>query len=315
MRRSDIHFCMNWQAISFDWNQIRAFLATAEEGSLSAAARALRSTQPTVGRQVSALEQDLGVTLFERAGRSLLITSAGRDLLEHVQAMGDAASRISMVASGQSQDVDGVVSITASDLLAAGFLPPVIKRLRKEAPGLIIEIVASNRLENLTRRDADIAIRHVRPDQPDLIARQLADAQAGYYASTEYLETHGRPETLADLSRHTFVGPRDTSQMLAFLSAQGIDIAPEQFKANSDSGVVMWELMRAGLGIIVGPKGLWPHVTEVEQIMIDAPPIPFPVWLATHRELKTSRRIRIVFDALAEAFKGSLAVSPTLDDG
>ncbi|MCK0096599.1 LysR family transcriptional regulator [Yoonia sp. F2084L] len=303
---------MNWQAVSFDWNQVRAFLATAEEGSLSAAARALGSTQPTLGRQVSALEADLGVTLFERAGRSLVITTAGQDLLEHVQAMGDAASRISMVASGQSEDVAGHVSVTASDLLAAGFLPPVLKKLREDAPGIIVDIVASNRIENLTRRDADIAIRHVRPDQPDLIARQLTDATAGYYAATEYLDRYGRPQTATDLKNHVFVGPRDTTQMLEFLSLRGIDLSPAQFKANSDSGVVMWELMRAGLGIVVGPTGLWPETKGVERVMTHADPIAFPVWLATHRELRTSRRIRVVFDALAEAFTGS--GHATLDD-
>ncbi|WP_108815471.1 LysR family transcriptional regulator [Loktanella sp. Alg231-35] len=304
---------MNWQAVSFDWNQIRAFLATAEEGSLSAAARALQSTQPTVGRQVAALEQDLGVTLFERAGRSLVITSAGQDLLEHVQAMGDAASRISMVAAGQSQDVAGKVSITASDLFAAAFLPQVLKKLRKQAPGLIIDIVASNRLENLTRRDADIAIRHVRPDQPDLIARQLADAQAGYYAATTYLDDHGRPQTTDDLKDHDFVGPRDTTQMLSFLKDRGIQLSPDQFKANSDSGVVIWELMRAGLGVAIGPDGLWPDRPGIEQILIDQDPIEFPIWLATHRELKTSRRIRTVFDALAGAFQSPRAARVSLD--
>lgn len=295
---------MNWQAVSFDWNQIRAFLATAEEGSLSAAARALRTTQPTIGRQVSALERDLGVTLFERSGRSLVMTSAGHDLLEHVQAMGDAASRISMVASGQSRDVAGHVSITASDLLAAGFLVPVLTKLRQDAPGIIVDVVASNRLENLTRRDADIAIRHVRPDQPDLIARQLRDARAVYYASTDYIAAHGRPQTADDLGRHVFVGPRDTTQMLAFMQDRGVTISPDQFRANSDSGVVMWEMMRAGLGIMVGPDRLWPHVDGVETLLSDAPPITFPVWIVTHRELRTSRRIRIVFDALVEALGG-----------
>jgi len=293
---------MNWQAVSFDWNQIRAFLATAEEGSLSAAARALRATQPTIGRQVSALEQTLGVTLFERTGRSLQITSTGRDLLEHVQAMGDAASRISMVAAGQSQDVVGTVSITASDLLAAGFFPPVLNKLRQEAPGILVDIVASNRIENLTRRDADIAIRHVLPDQPDLIAEQLRDMTAVYFASADYIARHGRPQTQADLAHHGFVGPRDTTQMLAFMQSRGVTIAPEQFKAHSDSGVVLWEMMRAGLGIMVGPDRLWPHIDGVEKLLPDATPVKFPVWIATHRELRTSRRIRIVFDALADAF-------------
>ena len=292
---------MNWQAVSFDWNQIRAFLATAEEGSLSAAARALGSTQPTVGRQISGLEADLGVTLFERAGRSLVMTGAARDLLEHVQAMGDAASRVSMVAAGQSEEVAGRVVITASDLLAAGYLPKVLRRLREEAPGIIVDIVASNRIENLTRRDADIAIRHVQPEQSDLIARRLPDASAGYYAATSYLDRYGRPETVAELEHHSFIGPRDTGQMLAFLTGQGVTVLPERFRANSDSAVVMWEMMRAGLGILVGPVEFAPDTTGIERVLPEAPPIRFPVWLATHRELRTSRRIRIVFDLLAEA--------------
>ena len=292
---------MNWQAISFDWNQIRAFLATAEEGSLSAAARALGSTQPTLGRQVTSLESDLGVTLFERAGRSLVMTSAGEDLLEHVQAMGDAASRISMVAAGQSKDIAGTVSITASDLLAVGFLPPVIAKLREEAPGIVIEIVASNRLENLTRRDADIAIRHVQPDQPDLIARRLADFSAGFFASDSYIAAHGLPHTAADVAQHHFIGPRDIGQMSDFLAHRGLTIRPTQFNLRTDSGVVMWEMMQAGLGIAVLPVGLWPEAAGVKPVLTGLDTVQFPVWLATHRELRTSRRIRIVFDAIADA--------------
>jgi len=292
---------MNWQAVSFDWNQIRAFLATAEEGSLSAAARALGSTQPTVGRQIAALEDDLGVTLFERAGRSLIMTGAAQDLLEHVQAMGDAASRVSMVAAGQSEDIAGRVVITANDLMAAGYLPAVLAQLRHEAPGIIVDVVASNRIENLTRRDADIAIRHVQPEQPDLIAKRLPDAGAGYFAATSYLECHGRPSTLTDLERHSFIGSRNYGEMQSFLAGQGITVSQDRFVANSDSAFVGWEMMRAGLGILVGPIEFAPDLKGIEQLLPDQPSIAFPVWLATHRELRTSRRIRIVFDFLADA--------------
>ena len=124
---------MNWQAISFDWNQVRAFLATAEEGSFSGAARALKSTQPTIGRQVSALEGSLGVTLLERSVRGLTITQAGRELLDHVRAMGEAAALISMVADGQSQEVMGEVTITATDLMSAAILPAILAPLRQTA--------------------------------------------------------------------------------------------------------------------------------------------------------------------------------------
>jgi DNA-binding transcriptional LysR family regulator len=292
---------MNWQAVSFDWNQVRAFLATAQEGSLSAAARALGATQPTVGRQVAALETALGVMLFERVGKALAITKSGQDLLEHVQAMGDAASRISMVATSQSQSVSGRVSITASDLFAAAYLPNVLKTLRQTAPGLEIDIIASNHIEDLTRRDADIALRNVRPSQPDLIARLIGHHKAGLFAAKSYLDERGRPQTMGELAGHDFVGVGDREELVSYLRLQGIHLNTSQFRCTADNGVVMWELMRAGLGITTMPNGIWPNVTDVEQVLPDMEPMRFPMWLATHRELHTSRRIRIVFDALADA--------------
>ncbi|MEO1637843.1 MAG: LysR family transcriptional regulator [Pseudomonadota bacterium] len=295
---------MNWQAIAFDWNQVRAFLATAEEGSLSAAARALGTTQPTVGRQIAALEGSLGVTLFERGGRNLLMTAAGRELMAHVRVMGDAASRISLAAAGQSQDVVGMVSVTAADLLAATFLPPILRQLRQDAPGIIVDVVASNRVEDLTRRDADIAIRHVPTEHPDLIVKRLPDFQAAFFASSDYIARYGRPKTPDDLAGHLFIGPRETDEMLAFLAERGIHIQPDQFGCASDSGMVIWEMMRAGLGIAVLPQGIWSDMPGVEKVLLDVPLVDFPAWLATHQELRTSRRIRTVFDALAKGLGG-----------
>ncbi|MFT7106447.1 MAG: DNA-binding transcriptional LysR family regulator [Yoonia sp.] len=179
---------------------------------------------------MTALEEALGVALFERAGRSFEMTSAGHDLLEHVQEMGGTASRISIVASGQPQDVAGRVTITASELMSAGFLPPVMRKLRQEAPGIDIEIIAFDRLDDLTRRDADIAIRHVRPDQPDLIARQMTDFSACFFASTDYIRTHGRAVTTDDLSGHLLLVPRDTQMMLEILAGYGVVIREDQFR-------------------------------------------------------------------------------------
>ncbi|MEM7570478.1 MAG: LysR family transcriptional regulator, partial [Pseudomonadota bacterium] len=169
---------MNWQAITFDWNQVRAFLATAEEGSLSAAARALKMTQPTLSRQVTALEEHLGVTLFERGPRTMALTEAGRELIGHVRVMGEAATRVSISASGQSQAISGRVAITCTNMVATHYLEPVIRRIRTEAPGIQLEILTSNDVRDLTRREADIAIRHGRPDQPDLFAKQIGETQA-----------------------------------------------------------------------------------------------------------------------------------------
>ena len=163
---------MNWKSMKFDWNRARAFLVTAEEGSLSAAARALEMTQPTLGRQVSALEQELGVALFERAGRGLVLTPSGLELVDHVRAMGEAANRVSLTASGQSQTIEGSICITASEIHAAYLLPPIIAKLRRAQPGIKVEIIASNAASDLRRREADIAIRSFRPTQPELIAKK-----------------------------------------------------------------------------------------------------------------------------------------------
>ena len=206
---------MKWQTVSFDWNQARAFLVTVEEGSLTAAARALGLTQPTLGRQVAALEDSLGVTLFDRVGRSLRLTPSGLELLDHVRSMGDAAGRVSLTASGQSQTVEGQVCITASDLFSVYHLPPVLDRLRDLAPGIEIEVLASNTISDLQRREADIAIRHVRPQQPDLIAKQLKDTTAHLYASPKYLDRHGRPECVDDLAKAVFVATGQPDRYLS----------------------------------------------------------------------------------------------------
>jgi DNA-binding transcriptional LysR family regulator len=293
---------MNWQSVSFDWNQARAFLATAEEGSLSAAARALGQTQPTLGRQVSALEQELGVTLFERVGRSLSLTQSGLELLEHFRAMGEAASRISLSASGQSQAIEGHVTITATSMMATYHLPAMLKQLREAAPGIEIEIVASNEVRDLQRREADIAIRHVRPQQPDLIAKLVGEMTAHLYASKSYLDTHGRPRSPSDVSEAVFIGLPDMAPHLPVLNNLGLSLTEGNFKVTTSSGTVALELVRHGLGISILTKQDAALTPELEPVLPELDPIPIPIWLVTHRELHTSRRIRLVFDLLAEAF-------------
>lgn len=294
---------MNWQNIRFDWNQIRAFLVTAEEGSLSAAARALGLTQPTLGRQVSALENSLGVTLFERSGRALVLTQAGRVLLDHVRIMGNAAAQVSLAASGQAQSVEGHVSITASDAMSMYQLPPVVARLRDLAPGLVVELVASNDIRDLTRREADIAIRHMRPDQPDLIARRLRDTQAHLYASTGYLDQNGRPETLEDLARMRFVGFEHNTRLMQELRSRNVPVQDDQVRCLSSDGAVAWAMVRQGLGVTVMTRDIAALCPEVEIVLPDLfDPIPVASWLTTHKELNTSRKIRLVFDLLADTF-------------
>lgn len=291
---------MSDSKIRFDWNHARAFLTTAETGSLSAAARALGLTQPTLGRQVAALENDLGVMLFERVGRSLQLTTAGRELLEHVQTMSAAADRVALAASGQNQEIEGRVAITASDVYSAYLLPPILQDLREKAPKLRIEVVASDELRDLMRREADIAIRHVRPEQPDLIARLVREAEGFFYASPDYLAHKGRPKTLEDLAAHDFVGTGDVERMLTYLKPMGFPINVQNFRTGSESGLVAWELCKRGFGIAPMACEVAEMTADVVRVLPDLAPVVFPIWLTTHRELHTSRRIRLVFDTLAE---------------
>ncbi len=282
---------------------MRAFLAAAEEGSLSAAARALKTTQPTLSRQVSALEDALGVTLFERGTRGLVLTEAGGELQGHVRAMGDAASRISLTASRQSQEIAGEVSVTASDLLSAKVLPEIVRELHVAAPGLQIRIVAANDIRDLTQREADIAIRHIRPEQHDLIAQHIGDFRASLYAATEYLEAKGRPTHPRDLQDHAFIGVADTDRLIDIFGERGIQLAQQNFIAASNSGVVAWELLQTGVGMSIIPELLGEPVEGIEKVLPSFKPIEFPIWIATHRELHTSRRIRVVFDTLVRRFR------------
>ena len=295
-----MHICMDWQSVTFDWNQVRAFLVTAEEGSFSAASRALGLTQPTLGRQVAALEDRLGVTLFERLGRSLSLTQSGLELLEHVRAMGDAAGRIALTASGQSQRIEGHVCITATDVLSMHLLPPALRRLRDMAPAIEVEVVASNEVRDLRRREADIAIRHARPEQPDLIAKLLRELSIRLYASTDYLDRLGRPGSLGDLAEADFIGFDRSDRLLTRLNQMGLPLEKDNFRLTSENGAVAWEMVKHGLGIGVMAEDVADQTPGVECVLPDLDPIPVPVWLVTHRELHTSRRIRLVFDVLAE---------------
>ena len=283
-----------------DWAKIRAFLATAESGSLSGAARVLGTTQPTVGRQVAALEESLNILLFERVGRSLHLTQAGTDLLQHARAMGEAAGRISLAAAGLSQSIEGQVRITASDVMSTYGLPPFLRQLRDQAPKLEIEVVASDDVKDILRRDADIAIRHIRPEQPDLIARLIREGTGHYYASKDYLARRGTPQSIADLGTHDFLSFGDPEQMLAYLTPLGLPLTRDNFRLGCSNGVAAWEYVRQGFGIGVMDDRIAANFPEMVKVLPDTQPFTYPIWLTTHRELHTSRRIRLVWDLLAD---------------
>lgn len=294
-----------------DWNQLRAFLYTAESGSLTAAARQLQLTQPTLSRQVAAVEQQLGVSLFERIGKTLQLTAPGLALLEHARQMGAAAQELGMVASGQAQAVDGVVSISASDMVAAWLLPPVLLSLQAKAPQLRIEVVTTNELSDLRRREADIALRHVRPSEPELIGRLLREATAGFYASREWVRVHGHPRQAAQAASCRFIGNDRSGQYLGYLRAHGLPLTQDNFSCYAQNSVTGWALVQQGLGIGAMMDEVAQATPGVVRVLDDVSAVRFPIWLVTHRELNTARRIRVVFDLLAEALSQAPTQPPT----
>jgi DNA-binding transcriptional LysR family regulator len=298
-----MHICMDWRSVKFDWNKARAFLVTAEEGSLSAAARALGMAQPTLGRQVDGLEQELGIVLFERVGRGLILTPSGLELLEHVRDMGEAAGRVSMTALGQSQALEGTICISASETYAAMLLPPIIAKLRRMEPGIQVEIVVANHASDLRRREADIAIRNFRPTEPDLIAKKIGDADAVLYATPDYIAKIGNPTKPYDLRHADFVNMDHGGMMLKGLNTLGLGLTEANFPLLTESYLVMWELVRQGAAIGILDAYIGDADPVVRRVLPDLEPLVFPIWLVSHRELTTSRRIRMVYDFLAEELR------------
>ena len=295
-----IHMGIDWKAVDFDWNCARAFLATAELGSLSAAAKALNSSQSTLSRQVSALEKQLKVVLFERVGKGLELTPSGIELVECVKNMSNAASHLSLVASGKSESLEGVVCISASEIMAVYELPILISKLRSLEPKITIELVASNETSDLKRREADIALRSYRPTQPDLIAKKIRNDDFFLCATSSYLESVGEPSTLADFNNLDFIGPPDSKKVVSMLNQRGLDLTSESFAVTASNYAVYWELVKHGVGIGFVHDNLVKTEDMVEKVLPEIGPFTSELWLVTHRELRTNRRIQYVFEFLSK---------------
>lgn len=292
---------INWHAVNFDWNCARAFLVTVEQGSLSAAAEALNLTQPTLSRQVAALETELGVTLFERLGRGMAPTKSGLELLEHVQSMGDAANLLSIAANGQATALEGEVTITCVDLAATFQLPSIIKQLRLAHPAIELDIIASDQTRDLKQREADIAIRYFRPTEPDLIARKLAPEVSALYATPDYLQTLGRRVTMSSLGGANFIGfDYMNRNYIAGLNSFGIPVERSNFKVICNNQNAHWEMTKLGIGIGVMPITIGDREPSVKRVLPKKSVFKRPLWLVAHRELRTNRRLKTVFDFLGD---------------
>jgi DNA-binding transcriptional LysR family regulator len=290
----------NTAAGSFDWTLMRSFLAVLERGSLLGAARSLDCSQPTVGRHVAELERQLGAVLFERTGRGLVPTRMAQSIAEHARAMAGSAEAVGRTLTGQTRQIAGAVRITASQVVAVHMLPPLLAKLREREPAIAIEVVASNAISNLLRREADIAIRMVRPEQASLIARRIGDVEIGAYAQHEYLRRRGVPRVAADLLRHDLIGFDHDDLIIRSFRQMGQPIERQAFQVRSDDHLVMWQALRAGLGVGFAARWLAERDPGVQRILPDLAIPPLPVWLTVHREIRSSARIRAVYDFLAQ---------------
>ena len=292
----------------FDWRLVRSFLAVLDQGSLLAAARSLGVSQPTLGRHISELESQLASVLFERTGRGLLPTRTALQLAQAARQMQDGALQLSRTLAGSKSQAGGTVRITASVPVAVQLLPPILLNLRLALPDIQVELVSSNQVSNLLRREADIAIRMVRPDQTSLVARKLGEASVGAYAHRDYLARRGVPTLPAELLQHELVGSDTDPAIRQGFEAMGFPVPREAFALRSDDLLVQWQAVRAGLGIgfmADYQAHLDPGVRPVLAGQLQIPPLP--MWLAVHREIRTSRHIRAVFDFLATALTAALA--------
>lgn len=291
----------------FDWSLARAFLGALDHGSLMAAARALGTSQPTLGRHIAELEQQLGLVLFERTARGLVPTPAARQLVGPARAMAHGAQALRRAASGRQGGLAGVVRLAASQTVACVLLPPVLVRMRAALPDIEISIVVSNELTDLLRRDADIALRMVRPQQASLVARRLGSIAIGACAHRDYLARRGTPGSVADLAHHDLIATDRSGDLERGAAAAGLDLGSLRFALRTDDLIAQWAAVRIGLGIGFVADFVQRSDPDVVPVLPGLPLPQFPLWLAVHREIRTSARIRAVYDALGTAIGAALA--------
>jgi DNA-binding transcriptional LysR family regulator len=281
------------------WELFRTFLAVARDGSLSGAARRLGLTQPTVGRHIDALEAALGLSLFTRSPQGLTATPAANELIGHVEAMAAASAALRRTASGGAKADRGTVRITASEMVGCEVLPPMLASFRESHPGITLELALNNRNEDLLRRDADIAVRMVRPRQKALVARRVGHSVIGFYAHRNYVKKHGIPKTLTELEQHRLIGFDRDEWALRGLGPLPRSVTRDNFGFRSDSDLAQFAALKAGAGIGGCQQNIARRFKELVPILADALHFELEVWIAMHEDMKSTGRVRLLFDHLA----------------
>ena len=280
------------------WELYRSFLEVLRDGSLSGAARRLGTTQPTIGRHIATLEAGLNLALFTRSPRGLLPTEAALNLLPHAETMAAAAAAMTRAASAAASAAQGTVRITASEIVGCEVLPPILARFRREYPSIALELVLSNRNEDLLRRDADIAVRMARPAQQALLAQRIGDIGIGLYAHESYIAAFGTPAGIDDLASHCVIGfDRDDRSFRSIGPAAGA-FTRDRFSFRCDHDPAQLAALRAGVGIGGCQTKIAARTPQLVRLLTQDIDFRLEMWLAMHEDLKTTRRVRLLFEFL-----------------
>lgn len=288
---------------SLDWDLIRSFIAVARHGSLSAAARNLGVSQPTLSRNIQALERSTRLNLFRRTTQGLSLTESGQSLMQTANEMDSSADQFQRQASGLSEEPRGTVRISANDIVGFYLLPPALKALRDTHPGLQLEIVINNKPSNLNKREADIALRMFRPRQPDLVARRLPDLSLGFFAHQDYLLQCGEPENIDQFLQHNIIGMDDNLDFIEGGRQLGYEFTPQSFVLRTDSLLTQIQLARSGAGIVASHLGMAQHWSDLQRILEWIPLPALEFWLVCHKDVQYNHQIATVMRFLGEWFQ------------
>lgn len=297
------NFCIGYtkivERLPLSWDHCRSFLGVWRTGSLSAAARASGLTQPTVARHITQLEEALGGgALFIRSPHGLSPTDLAGTLIPHALTMEASAAAMVRSASGADGEIAGTVRLSASQVIGVEVLPPLLTRIGAAHPGIDFELVATNETSDLLRRDADIAVRMVRPAQGALVAQKAGDIQLGMYAHTDYLARRGRPDSIDALPGHAIVGFDRQTAGLQALQNIGMPLTREIFAFRTDNDVAQLAAIRAGFGIGICQTNFARRDPNLVRLFPEEMSFNLETWITMHEDLRGNRRMRLVFDHL-----------------
>jgi len=286
-----------------DINLIRTFWAVTQTGSFSQAAVTLGSTQPTVTRQIQTLESETGLHLFDRSNKGLVITDAGKGLVESASNFMADVNQFSLQAAGQEDVLRGEIRITANEIIGIYLLPPAIKAMRFKYPDLQVELDISNDNKSLTQRDADIAFRMQAPTQTQLVGRRLPDLPLGFYGHKDLVALHGNIQSMDELLALPLIGFDKTSAMVDALNIIGIKVDMRSFDLRCDNLIAQIAFMRAGAGFGVIQNGLAEKYPELAPISAGWKIPDLEFWLLCHQDIQHSKTIRLVMSFFGEWFQ------------